>query len=192
MENVESLCQESNKRHSHLCPRQVLGVRIGLAGTKYLGFQVPVPDKKMLVIIESDGCFADGVEVATRCTLGHRTLRAEDFGKIAATFVDTTSGKAVRLSPGPDVRQLACDYLPEEKNHYFAMLEAYKIMPEEELLIFRPVQLLTPVEKIVSLPGLRVHCSICGEEISNEREVVSDGVIFCKSCAGETYYRPAA
>lgn len=188
MENIESLCSQSSSRHSHLCPRQVLGIRIGLAGAATLGLALPVQDKQMVVIIETDGCFADGVEIATGCTLGHRTLRVEDCGKIAATFVDSKTGKTVRIAPGADVRELACDYKPEEKSRYFAMLEAYKVMPETELLRFQQVSLKTPIEKIVSLPGLRVNCTRCGEEIINEREVLRDGYVLCAACAGEGYY----
>jgi formylmethanofuran dehydrogenase subunit E len=43
----------------------------------------------LLTILETDGCAADGVSAATGCWVGRRTLRVEDFGKVAATFVDT-------------------------------------------------------------------------------------------------------
>ncbi len=189
--DLQILLDRSAARHSHLCPRQVLGVRIGLAGAAALGLEVPRRDKRLLVILESDGCFADGVEVATGCTVGHRTLRVEDYGKVAATFVDVRSGRAVRVAPREDVRERALAYPPEgERRRYFIMLHAYQVMPTSELLTVQPVALKQPVETIVSRPGVRVNCADCGEEIINEREVYVAGQPRCKACAGQAYYRP--
>ena len=39
---IATLLQQSSARHDHLCPRQVLGVRIGLAGLDALGLSAPV------------------------------------------------------------------------------------------------------------------------------------------------------
>ncbi len=189
MTNVQILLEQSSSRHSHLCPRQVLGVRVGLAGAAALGLDLPRTDKRLLVILETDGCFADGVEVATGCTVGHRTLRVEDLGKIAATFVDVSTGQAVRVAPALDARQQARRYAPQEQRHYFAQLSAYQIMPAAELLTVQPVELVQPVMDLVSRPGLRVKCDGCGEEIINQREVVIGDLHLCRSCIGEGYYR---
>ena len=89
----------ASARHTHLCPRQVLGARIGLAGASALGLDLPRADKRLLVILETDGCFADGIDAATGCTVGHRTMRIEDYGKIAATFVDVETERALRIAP---------------------------------------------------------------------------------------------
>jgi formylmethanofuran dehydrogenase subunit E len=186
--DIPALLEVSSARHSHLCPRQVLGVRIGLAGAAALGLAVPRQDKRMIVFVETDGCFADGVEVSTGCTMGHRTLRLEDLGKIAATFVDVKTGRAVRVSPQSDVRERAYAYAPHEKRHYFAQLEAYQIMPDDELLTLETVTLTTPIKQIVSRPGVRVNCDTCGEEIINEREIRIGEQILCRSCAGGGYY----
>lgn len=178
----------SASRHSHLCPRQVLGARIGLAGGLALGLVLPRKDKRLLVILESDGCFADGLDAATGCTVGHRTLRVEDYGKIAATFVDVSTGQAIRIAPRLDVRQRAYEYAKDELRHYFAQLQAYQAMPDAELLIVELVCLKVPIEKIISRAGVRVNCEVCGEEIINEREVVLDGQVLCHRCAFGGYY----
>lgn len=188
MDSLEALLVKSSARHSHLCPRQVLGVRIGLAGAAALGFDVPRKDKRLLVIVECDGCFADGVEVATGATMGHRTLRLEDVGKIAASFIDVKTEKAVRVAPQSDVRERAWAYAGEEKRRYFAMLTGYQLMPAGELLKIQPVQLVIPVKAIISRPGYRVNCDICGEEVVNEREVREGQQTLCRSCAGNSYY----
>ncbi len=186
---LSHLLETSAARHSHLCPRQVLGARIGLAGAAVLRLDVPRGDKRLLITIETDGCFADGIEAATGCTIGHRTLRVEDYGKIAATFVDVKMGQAVRVAPRLDVRERAYACVPDEPRHYFAQLKAYQVMPDYELLSIQPVQLTTPIEAIVSRAGVRVNCDLCGEEIINEREVRRDRQVLCRSCAGQGYYQ---
>ncbi|MEZ4636454.1 MAG: FmdE family protein [Caldilineaceae bacterium] len=190
-QDIGALLEISTARHSHLCPRQVLGVRIGLAGAAALGLEVPRTDKRMVIFVETDGCFADGVDVSTGCTMGHRTLRLEDLGRIAATFIDVKSGRAVRVSPRLDVRERAYAYAPHERRHYFAQLHAYQIMPIDELLTVQEVTLTTPIEVIVSRPGVRVDCDECGEEIINEREIRIGERVLCRSCAGGGYYQTA-
>ena len=160
-----------------------------MAGAATLGLEISLRIKRLLVILENDGCFADGIEAATDCSVGHRTLRVEDYGKIAATFVDAENGIAVRVTPQLNVRQRAYDYSPGEKRHYFSQLLAYQVMPDEALLNFESVQLVTPAEQIISKAGVRVICSTCGEEIINQREVMLGGNIICRACAGAAYYR---
>ena len=186
--NLQPLLDISSRGHDHLCPRQILGVRLGLAGMKALGFDVAPAKKRLLVNVGSEGCFADGVIAATDCTVGHRTLRVEDFGKTAAVFVDTVTGRAVRVAPALDVRQKAYAYAPDEPRHYFAQMQAYQIMPDEEMFTITEVQLATFIEDIISRPGIRVDCDACGEEIMNEREVHQNGLVFCRACAGNSYY----
>ena len=188
--DIQTLLELSSRDHAHLCPRQILGVRIGLAGMKALGFHEPATKKQLLVISETDGCFVDGVIAATGCTVGHRTLRVEDYGKVAATFVDTVTGQAVRIAPALDVREKAYAYAPDEPRHYFAQMRAYQIMPDDEMFTFTTVALGIPVEEIISRPGVRVNCDMCGEEIMNEREVHRDELTLCRACAGNRYYQP--
>jgi len=185
---ITDLLKQSSARHDHLCPRQVLGVRIGLAGLAALGLESPVNKSTALIIIESDGCFADGIEVATGATIGHRTLRVNDLGKMAATFADVRSGRAIRVSPGLDVRERAWCYAPGETRHYFAQLQGYQVMPEAELLRFQEVTLHPTLEELISQPLARVQCDRCGEEIFNEREVIVNGTILCRTCARHSYY----
>ncbi len=190
MPTLEELLQESAAFHRHLCPRQVLGVRMGLLGGRRLGLDVPRDDKRLLTFVETDGCAADGVSVATGCRVGGRTLRVIDFGKVAATFVDTSTGGAIRVAPAPDVRARAWDYAPGAKNKWQAHLWGYQRMPDDELLVVQAVVLTVSLERLLSKPGYRVNCDVCGEEIINEREVVREGMILCRACAGDAYYQP--
>jgi formylmethanofuran dehydrogenase subunit E len=185
---ISDLLQQSSSRHDHLCPRQVLGVRIGLAGLAELELEWPVSKSTALIIIESDGCFADGIEVATGAAIGHRTLRVNDFGKMAATFADVKTGRVVRISPALNVRERALIYAPDEPRRYFAQLQGYQVMPDKELLRIQEVVLNPTLEELISKPLARVICDYCGEEIINEREVVRDGITLCRACANEGYY----
>lgn len=188
MKELDCFLNKSASRHSRLCPRQVLGVRMGLAGADWLGLEIPCKDKRLLTILETDGCFADGIEAATGCTVGHRTLRVEDYGKVAATFIDVKTGKAVRSVPRNDVRKLAFKYAPEQKNRYKAQLYGYQIMPADELFSFQEVVISTPLEVILGQPGQRANCSYCGEEILNGRENDQNGKAVCRACTGPVYY----
>ncbi|MCB9135870.1 MAG: formylmethanofuran dehydrogenase [Anaerolineales bacterium] len=190
MSNLQTLLEISSSRHTHLCPRQVLGTRMGLAGAVALGLALPRKDKGLLIILETDGCFADGIEVATGCSVGHRTLRIEDYGKIAATFIEVKTERALRLAPRANVRERAWKYAPDEHRHYFAQLEGYQQMPVDELFTFQEVALTKPLREILSRPGLRVQCDLCGEEIINEREIYQDHLRLCQGCATHAYYQP--
>ncbi len=196
-ETIEALMNESASRHRHLCPRQVLGIRIGLAGLRALDFvdvryqpRFHNPDKRLLTIVETDGCGADGLAVATGCIVGRRTLRVLDFGKVAATLVDTTTGKAVRVAPASGIRALAIDHAPETGSPWQSYLLAYQTMLDSQLLRLQRVELTRSLAEILSRPGLRVSCDLCGEEIMNEREIQHDGLTLCRSCAGDGYYQP--
>jgi formylmethanofuran dehydrogenase subunit E len=188
MSTLEELLQKSASLHNHLCPRQVLGVRMGLAGGRWLGLDVPQTDKRLLTIVETDGCGADGIAVATGCSLGRRTMYFYDFGKVAATFIDTQTGRAVRIVPSAITRKRAKAYAPEAESRWHAYLLGYQRMPDEELLDIREVSLTISVAELLSKDGYRVSCDICGEEIINEREVLREGLTLCRACAGRRYY----
>jgi formylmethanofuran dehydrogenase subunit E len=156
-----------------------------------LRIDLPQKKKRLLVFVESDGCFADGVSASTGATIGHRTMRVEDYGKIAAVFTDTETGKTIRIAPVLDVRDRAYEYAPVgESRRYFAQLHGYQVMPYSELFFTEEVVLETPLEEIISRPRVRVNCDICGEEIINEREVEYQGSMQCRPCAMGAYYRP--
>lgn len=188
METLETYLQRSATLHHHLCPRQVLGVRMGLFGGKLLGLVVPQPQKRLLTIMETDGCGADGVAVATNCWVGRRTMRIEDYGKMAATFIDTVTETAVRVYPHPDARSNAQRAAPEAPNSWQGYLLGYQRLPVSALLRYQPVQLRQPVADLIGRAGVRVDCAVCGEEILNQREIVRDGVPLCRACVGEPYY----
>lgn len=190
-EALASLLAKTMTLHDHLCPRQVLGVRMGMLAGELLGLTLPQTNKRLLAFVETDGCFSDGVGVATGCTMGHRTMRLVDYGKVAATFVDTRTRVAWRIVPSSQARSGAAQYAPEASNRWQAMLLGYQRMKAEELLTWQSVTLTLSLEEIVSKAGLRAHCDVCGEEIINGREVAVHNGTLCRFCAGGEYYQPA-
>ena len=185
---LDELLEKTSALHNHLCPRQVLGVRMGMLASELLSMDLPQTNKRLITFVETDGCFADGIAVATGCWLGHRTIRLMDYGKIAATFVDTKSDRAFRVSVHPDSRANAKEAEPDARSRWHGQLEAYKAMPLEKLLVWQPVTMNLSMDALISRPVVRVNCARCGEEIVNEREIIIDGEPVCRACAGDAYY----
>ena len=187
--DLKMLLDRAASRHKHLCPRQVLGVRMGMHAAELLNLELPQTGKRLYTFVETDGCFTDGVAVATGCWVGRRTMRVIDFGKVAATFVDTKTNLAMRIHPHPASRAGWHHYAPDARDRWHGYLEAYQVMPAEQLLVARPVELSLSIQAILSNPSARVVCTHCGEEIINQREVILNDSILCRNCAGENYYR---
>ena len=187
---MDELLEQSAAMHHHLCPRQVLGVRMGMLAGELLDLDLPQTDKRLFVFMETDGCTADGVAVARERCVGRRTMRMVDFGKVAATFVDTFSGAAVRIHPHPASR---CE--PSRRARCPRPLACpVARLPEPSGGRHRrrvPVYLTVDLAPMVSRNGLRGACAACGEEISNGREVMREGLELCRGGAGEAYYMPA-
>lgn len=187
--DVQSFLANAGAMHKHLCPRQVLGVRMGLHAGELFSLELPQRDKRLYAFVETDGCFVDGITAATGCSIGHRTLRLMDYGKVAASFVDTRTGNGIRIWPSPQCRSRAVEYAPTAPNRWRAQLEAYQIMPVAELLSACEVELLIDLEALIARRGVRVNCSICGEEILNQREEIRDDKVVCHFCANGGYVR---
>ena len=192
-ERMRALLAAAARRHAHLCPRQVLGVRMALLGGAVLGLEVPQArdDKRLMAIVETDGCFTDGVAVAANCHVGRRTMRVEDHGKTAVTFVDTATEEAVRIRPQLDLRARVQVHAPEAPDRWTGYVWGYQRMSDEALFDVKRVRLALPVARIVSHEKARAICAACGEEIYNERETRAEGQVLCVACAGRGYWSAA-
>lgn len=188
MDKLHELLVTSTASHARLCPRQVLGVRMGLLAGRLLELNLPQDDKRLLTIAETDGCMVDGLSAATHCHVGRRTLRIEDYGKVAATFVDTHTEQAIRITPRAEARALAWEYAPQARNRWGAQLTGYQRMPDELLLSWQWVTPAQSLHVILGQHGKRVICEVCRDEIINQREVVIEGTALCRACAGRAYY----
>jgi formylmethanofuran dehydrogenase subunit E len=190
MKTLEEYIALAAEKHGHMCPGQVLGIRMAMLGLKALAIDDPAQHRKRLVtFVEIDRCATDAVSLVTGCRLGKRSLKFLDYGKVAATFLDLESHRAVRVVARDDARQKAQAMFPELADPHQAQLQAYKVMDEEELFTLQPVRVKLPPEDLPGRPRSRVTCEGCGEGVNDGRERRVDGRILCRSCAGESYYQ---
>jgi len=191
MKSLDEYLRDAERAHGHLCAGQVLGVRLAMLGLTRLGIDDPDgKDRKRLVtFVEIDRCATDAVAVVTGCRLGKRALKFRDWGKIAATFVDVTSGKAVRVAAKESSKALAEEMHPELGDKNSQQMLAYREMQDDDLFTTQWVKVELPPEEFPGYKGERVVCQLCGEGISFRREIRRDGKVVCKACAGERYYQ---
>jgi len=192
MKSLDEYLQEAEQAHGHLCAGQVLGVRLAMLGLTKLGIDDPGgKDRKRLVtFVEIDRCATDAVAVVTGCRLGKRALKFRDWGKMAATFVDLNTGKAVRIVAKESSKALAQEMHPELQNKNSQQMLAYREMPDDDLFTTQWVTVELPPEEFPGYKGERIVCAVCGEGINFRREVHRDGKVLCRACAGERYYEP--
>jgi len=191
MKSLDEYLRDAERAHGHLCAGQVLGVRLAMLGLTRLGIDDPDgKDRKRLVtFVEIDRCATDAVAVVTGCRLGKRALKFRDWGKIAATFVDVASGKAVRVAAKESSKALAEEMHPELGDKNSQQMLAYREMRDDDLFTTEWVKVELPPEEFPGYKGERVVCQLCGEGISFRREIRHDGKVLCKACAGERYYQ---
>jgi len=192
MKTLDEYLRDAEQAHGHLCAGQVLGVRMAMLGLVKLAIEDPYgKDRKRLVtFVEIDRCATDAIGVVTGCRLGKRALKFRDWGKMAATFVDVESGRAVRIAAKESSKTLAKSLHPELESANRQQMLAYREMKDDDLFTVRPVKVQLPPEEFPGFKGERVTCSACGEGINFRREIRRDGKILCRSCAGESYYTP--
>ena len=193
MKSFEEYLHDAEQANGHLCAGQVLGVRMAMLGLLMLGIDDPHgKDRKRLVtFVEIDRCATDAVGVVTGCRLGKRALKFKDWGKMAATFVDVSTGKAIRIAAKESSKALAREMYPEVESKNQQQMLAYRKMPDEELFSTQWVKVELAPEEFPGYKSERIVCEECGEGINFRREVHRDGKILCQSCAGGCYYEPA-
>lgn len=189
MKSLQEYLVAAAEHHGHMCPGQVLGVRMAMLGLKELGIDDPVRfRKRLLTFVEIDRCATDAVSLVTGCRLGKRTLKYRDYGKVAATFVDLEAHRAVRVVAREDSRQKAKAMFVELADPYKQQLEAYKVMDDAELFTVREVRVRLKPQDLPGRPHARVLCQVCGEGVNDGRERWVEGRVLCQNCAGESYY----
>jgi formylmethanofuran dehydrogenase subunit E len=192
MEPLDQYLAEAEQAHGHLCAGQVLGVRMAMLGLRQLGIEDPrVKDRKRLVtFVEIDRCATDAVGVVTGCRLGKRALKFRDWGKMAATFVEVNTGRALRIAAKESSKALACQLHPEITSKNQQQMLAYREMTDGELFVQQWVKVELGPEELPGYQGERIVCAACGEGINFRREVLRDNQTICRGCAGERYYEP--
>jgi formylmethanofuran dehydrogenase subunit E len=192
MKTLEQYLEDAAVAHGHLCAGQVLGVRLAMLGLRKLGLEDPqgADRKRIVTFVEIDRCATDAVMVVTGCRLGKRALKFRDWGKMAATFVDVDTGKAVRVVAKESSKDLARSLHPELVDKNKQQMQAYREMTDEQMFHTQWVHVELPAEEFPGYKGERVACERCGEGINFRREVRRGGKVLCRACAGERYYEP--
>lgn len=193
MKTLEEYAALAEGSHGHLCAGQILGIRMSMLGLSALGIDDPVKARKrLLTFVEIDRCATDAVSLVTGCRLGKRSLKFVDYGKVAATFVDLETGRAVRVAARDDAREKAKAMFPSLANTAQAQIEAYKVMKNEDLFSLQAVRVNLNPEDLPGRPRSRVTCEQCGEGVNDGRERRQGARLLCRSCAGEGYYEVVA
>jgi len=193
LKTLDQLLEDARIAHGHLCAGQVLGVRMAMLGLEKLGIDDPTGQdrKRIVTFVEIDRCVTDAVMVVTGCRLGKRALKFRDWGKVAATFVDVATGRAIRIAAKESSKALARAMHPEISAKNEQQMLAYREMRNEDLFDCQWVKVDLPAEEMPGYKGERIVCSRCGEGINFRREMRPGNEILCRACAGESYYTPA-
>ncbi|MBT9332186.1 FmdE family protein [Paracidobacterium acidisoli] len=196
MESFDELLRQAETAHGHLCAGQILGVRMAMLGCERLGIEEPRGrDRKRLVtFVEIDRCATDAIGVVTGCRLGKRALKFRDWGKMAATFVDVQSGRAIRVAALESSKQRAREIYPEIENKNQQQMRAYRELSDADLFHEEWVEVTLEAKEFPGYKGERIACAACGEGINYDRFVRREGRTLCLGCAypEERYYRPVA
>jgi formylmethanofuran dehydrogenase subunit E len=188
---LEHALHDAEAFHGHICPGQLLGVRMALLGCRELSIANPRATKRLICWVEIDRCGADAVLTVTGCKPGKRTLKIVDYGKLAATFLDTESGAAVRVVARADSRERATTLYPA-LGHRDAQMAAYRAMSDDELFAVQAVSVTLGEFDKPGKPVMRVRCTVCAEEVNDNRHIDGDDGPLCRACAGGTYYAPVS
>ncbi len=176
--------------HGHLCSGQIVGVRLAMLGLRLLGIADPYGKdrKRLVVVVEVARCAADAIMTVSGCRVGKRSFKIVDTGKVAATFLDMATGRAVRIGLADGVPESAAKSYPEMEPHE-AEKKAYMELADSELFLVQDVGVPLQEEDTPGTPATRVRCAACGETVLDRREILRDGKTFCRPCAeGKTYY----
>lgn len=194
MKPFDLLLQESAAVHGHLCPGQVVGVRMAMLGCRLIGLEEPTRRdqiKKLIVYVEMDRCTADAVAHVTGVKLGRRSLKHMDYGIMAATFLNLASNRAYRVISTEEARDLVSVYAPEISAKTPQQLAAYRRMPDCVLFKVQKVRVrVAPCD----LPGptrRKLVCTRCGQMIRDGREVYIDNQPVCRPCTTDCYFTHA-
>src|SRR5919199_6432876 len=192
MQPLDELLEECGRLHGHMCAGQLLGARRAVLGCRLIGVDDPrgADRKKLIVWVEIDRCMADAVGAVTGARLGKRSLKYQDYGKVAATFLNTETGEAVRVVALEESRALADARYPEIESKKERQFRAYREATDEELFKVERVVVEYGEMDAPGRPRSRVICERCGEGVNDGREVRSaDGLVLCRPCASGGYYR---
>ena len=190
MDSLDQLLEECGRLHGHMCAGQLLGARMAMLGCDLLGLNDPrgADRKKLIVWVEIDRCMADAISAVTGVRLGKRSLKYFDYGKVAATFLNTETQEAVRIVALEESRALADARYPQIEKKSERQFRAYREAADNELFKVERVKVEYGEMDAPGRPRSRVICVRCGEGINDGREVSGPDGPLCRPCASRGYY----
>ena len=67
MDDIGELLEQSVANHGHLCPGQVLGVRLAMLGCREVGIDDPKSSRNLIAYGEIGRCATDAIQSVTGC-----------------------------------------------------------------------------------------------------------------------------
>jgi formylmethanofuran dehydrogenase subunit E len=178
--DYETLLAEAGRFHGDICPGIQIGTRMTMCGLRNIGLTDPTGSdrKKLIVFVEIDRCATDAIMALTGCRPGKRTMKIRDYGKMAATFINLESGKAVRVAAKP------------KKNDGNDTAPDFSSIPDGDMFFISEVEVLLRQEDMPGKPLRSCQCKRCGATVLDGREIEASGEVFCKPCFEQgDYYR---
>jgi len=138
-QELATLVRKAAEFHGHLGPFLVIGARIELIGLRELGIEKNDGNLRITAMLRNSvpfSCAIDGIQVATKCTLGNQKLKLIDSPGIAAEF-ELQHGEKMTVAVNPTtfnrLRSRLLEDVPPEETRKLAWKVAS--MPEGELFI---------------------------------------------------------
>ena len=186
------------KFHGHLCPGLSIGFRAAQVLMKRLGVR-KAPDEELVVMVETDACGADAIQVMTGCTFGKGNFIFKNYGKHAFSLMDRKRGTGVRVCLRPDIFKNDAEFLslfervqneeasPVELERFgqLQMEKTKKILDGDSDFLFKIEEISPdiPAKARVIESGI---CDLCGEPTKRDLLLQRDGKQICILCDQKT------
>lgn len=184
LEKRKHYLQKAVDYHGHLCLGQVLGVHLAEKGMEVIGTNDP---KKMIVYVENDRCIADAIQILTGTRLGRRSMKLVNYGKMAATFINTDTGAAYRVWVSGKINEMigkVNSNRGEKERQYNLVLQSHS----NDVVSVQKVIVDIPPEDLPGKPKRTVACVQCGEKVMDGKDISSKDGPLCLACAKGPYY----
>lgn len=196
--------------HGHFCTGSALGVMASVYGLSQLGREGIPSDgmERLMAVVETNACFADGVQVVSGCSLGNNALIYRDLGRHAVTFAIRGRETGVRVRVLPSFRS----HLEGEVPEFFSLLDEVRENRDWSAAGQRTFRekgwesalalIKLPFEEVLAAETVRPElpdyapivksatCPSCGEEIMATKTVAEgEDRGLCVICSGRQYYQ---
>jgi formylmethanofuran dehydrogenase subunit E len=203
--NLSGLLKRAGELHGHHCNYLAYGVIAGLYGIKKLGI-TNTGMEEIIAIVETNNCFADGVQMVTGCSFGNNALIYRDYGKTAAT-ISKRDGQAIRFVLKPEFEDSREKEYPEAYEIFNKLIvRREQASPEDYarlMMLFAEMsakELHVPAEEMfwikqekIEIPSFApifesVKCRKCGENVMISKAIKTKGEYYCIACVNKEFF----